>query len=71
METTSITSTSSKSSKDKGNKKGEKAARRAQLAEQLKAKQPVQVLDNSRRYPPRPSTTWEERGGMYGVDGAF
>lgn len=71
VETASVTSTSSKSSKDKGRNRGEKAARRAQLAEQLKAKQPAQTLDNSRRDPPKPTTSWEEKGGMFGVDGVF
>lgn len=71
VETASVTSISSKSSKDKGRKKGEKAARRAQLAEQLGAKQPARALDNSRRDPPKPSATWEEKGGMFGVDGLF
>ena len=71
IETASVTSTSSKSSKDKDRKKGEKAARRAQLAEQLKAKQPARAMANSRRDPAKPSTTWEEKGGMYGVDVIF
>jgi len=71
MDTASFTTTSSKSSKEKA----EKAERREQLAAQLKAKQLQQAAEKNSRATSRvtsakkDSTTWEEGGAMYSLDG--
>ena len=60
----SFSTTSSKSSK--------KAEKRAQLAAQLSARRLPQVGDKSRGgVPQKGSTTWEESGAMYSMDGIF
>lgn len=71
----SFLTSSSKSSKDKGKKKAEKAERRAQLAAQLKARQLQATVEKDRGSPSRAPDSqnalggWEERGGMYSIDG--
>lgn len=74
MDAVSSTAASSEPSKDKERRNAEKAAkamRRAQLAEQLKEKPPKQVLEKSREGARKGLGTWEERGGMYSLDGIF
>ena len=67
MDAVSLSTTSSKSSK-----KADKAAKRAQLAAQFSAKKLPQAEDKSRGgAPQKGSTTWEESGAMYSMDGIF
>ena len=67
MDAVSLSATSSKSSK-----KADKATKRAQLAAQFSAKQLPQIEDKSRGgAPQKGSTTWEESGAMYSMDGIF
>lgn len=64
-----------KSSEDRGKKKREKAEKRAQLAAELKAKQLQEAAQKDRGTPLRAKVSgkalgaWEERGGMYSIDG--
>lgn len=67
MDAVSLSTTSRNSSK-----KADKAVKRAQLAAQFSAKQLPQAEDKSRGGAPQEgSTTWEENGAMYSMDGIF
>lgn len=75
LDNISFAATSNKSSEGKGKKRAEKAERRAQLAAQLKAKQLQAAAEKHRETTSRTIVSekavavWEERGGMYSIDG--